>query len=190
MPRSYCSRCQFPLKTCLCSAIQAKEAITPVLIIQHTVESQHAKNTARLLKLCIPNVKLTQGRCSHDFHELYEHYQSTKKQVEWSLLYPSDLATPLETYKKNIHSKPLGLIVLDGTWKQAYRLMHLCPWIKHIPQVSFKNPPKSIYNIRKTDVKNSLSTLEAVAQALYLIESYDKSHPLRVLETRMRFFRP
>ena len=51
MPRSYCPRCDYPDRTCLCHAIDRTGYSTRLTILQHPSEAGHAKNTSRLITL-------------------------------------------------------------------------------------------------------------------------------------------
>jgi DTW domain-containing protein YfiP len=71
--------------------------------------------------------------------------------------------------------KPLSLVIIDGTWKKAYRMFMLSKKLQGLPQVCL---PKSIacsgnYSIRKVAKKNALSSLEATCYALAMLESAD-----------------
>ena len=69
-------------------------------------------------------------------------------------------------------TKELCLIILDGTWKKAYRMFALSENLQSLPQVCL---PESLANsgeyvIRKVAKKNALSSLEACCYALALLE--------------------
>ncbi|MGB0937387.1 MAG: tRNA-uridine aminocarboxypropyltransferase [Colwellia sp.] len=79
---------------------------------------------------------------------------------------------PSQTSKSD-NKKELCLIVLDGTWKKAYRMFMLSPMLQTLTQVTL---PESIacagrYQIRKVAKKNALSSLEACCYALMLLEN-------------------
>jgi DTW domain-containing protein YfiP len=99
------------------------------------------------------------------------------------LLYPGEQAKVIEPdlvasltrtqTTESIRKKTLCLIVLDGTWKKAYRMFMLSPMLQALTQVTL---PESIasagrYQIRKVTKKNALSSLEACCYALMLIEN-------------------
>lgn len=178
--RQYCKQCHYPANTCLCFAIQTIESSVKVLIIQHPKEVDHAKNTVRLLKLSLKNlVVLIENQ--DNFKSQLTHYLNLANHP--AIIYPSTTSLPLE----KINNSPLHdlLILLDGSWRQAYGL-----WCRHtrlhpLPQYHFSAPPNSNYTIRHTPRDNSLSTLEAVAYALSQTDVCDVS-PLYHLQDAMQ----
>ena len=102
------------------------------------------------------------------------------------LLYPGPNATSLD--KPNdiiVHSQNLGeskdspvghkehlLILIDGTWPEAKRMVYSSPsLVQQCRQVQFTSKAKSIYSeVRKEPAAHCLSTLEACAQTLVLLD--------------------
>jgi DTW domain-containing protein YfiP len=64
------------------------------------------------------------------------------------------------------------LILIDGTWAEARRMVNGSPLLlEKCQQVQFTSDSESIYNaVRKEPEKHCLSTLEACAEALLLLE--------------------
>lgn len=91
-------------------------------------------------------------------------------------LAPEDLAQHASTSQKSNSQakvKPLCLVILDGTWKKAYRMFMLSTKLAHLPQVSLPEHLANAgqYHIRKVAKKNALSSLEACCYALALLEA-------------------
>ena len=59
--RLRCAACLRPGATCLCDVAAPVAHQAEVLILQHPLESSHAKGTARLLHLCLPRSRLEVG---------------------------------------------------------------------------------------------------------------------------------
>ncbi len=62
------------------------------------------------------------------------------------------------------------LVVLDGTWREARKLLKRNPFLQRLPAVAFTPTQPSDYRIRKQPAAHCLSTIEALAEALSLIE--------------------
>ncbi|WP_239223667.1 DTW domain-containing protein, partial [Comamonas aquatica] len=60
-PRPLCPACLRPAAACLCGCVQPVASAVQVLVLQHPQEAGHAKNTARLLHLCLPGSRLEVG---------------------------------------------------------------------------------------------------------------------------------
>ncbi len=121
MPRPRCERCQRPLDHCLCPLIPALDSRTRVILLQHPSETAHALNTARLAALGLNNAELRIGEVFDDLHDLL-----ATPGYHPVLLFPGDDAQVLTAYGE-AGDKPLLLIVPDGTWRKARKLLYLNP---------------------------------------------------------------
>ena len=178
--RQYCSNCQYPITTCDCSVIRRVECPLSISIIQHPKEVTHAKNTARLIALCLNNVSVVVS--NND-----EHMTSLRTRCETlptALLYPGRDSHSWEQTTASDHALA-HLIVLDGSWRQAFGLWQQHTWLQALPAYHFSSAPPSDYAIRHTDDTAHLSTLEAVAYALSSRFNTDVT-PLYQLQRRMQ----
>ncbi len=164
MPRSYCPQCQRPLSACYCHLVVSKETQTQVTILQHPLETNNAKNTARLLHLCLRNSELLQG----------EKWQTLPLQTGKTpvLLYPPSPEENHSTIKiSDIDPINTQLIVLDGTWRKTRKMLHLSSALKELPRLDITFSEPSHYRIRKAPNEASLSTFEAVYHCLKQLET-------------------
>ncbi|HEK1010758.1 TPA: DTW domain-containing protein [Pseudomonas putida] len=164
MPRPRCERCQRPLDHCLCALIPSLDSRTRVVLLQHPSESTHALNTARLAALGLVNAELRVGEVFEDLGELLNRpgYRPV-------LLFPGEVAQVLTAYG-DVDDTPLLLIVPDGTWRKARKLLYLNPLLDALPRVTLAQVTPSRYRLRKAPEPGALSTLEAVVQALNVLE--------------------
>jgi DTW domain-containing protein YfiP len=170
--RIYCTGCHYPATVCICEALSTLSARQEIIILQHPAESKHAKNTARLITLCMPSVTVLCGEQSTSFSELIN--QCSKDPHRFALIYPSTSSKALEDHPQQFAlPNQKTLIFIDATWRKAFKIWQLNPWLKAIPQWHFATPPATKYRIRKTSVDNGLSTLEALAYTLSVTEKLD-----------------
>lgn len=184
MSRNLCTNCLRPDKSCICAFITAIDNDIHVVILQHPSEVSHAKNTITLLERSLTSCDIIVGENFLDNKQLLavmEKYSSV-------LLYPSHNAQILtdtvvtqlrDTGGDNLTtSKPLCLILLDGTWKKAYKMFMLSSNLQQIPHVCLPESLASAgqYHIRKVAKKNALSSLEACSYALALLECQEANH--------------
>ena len=164
MPRPRCERCQRPLDHCLCPLIPALDSRTRVILLQHRSESTHALNTARLAALGLKNAELRVG-------EVFEGLPALLATPGYrpALLFPGDQARVLAPYQQ-AHDEPLLLIVPDGTWRKARKLLYLNPLLEALPRVTLGAVAPSRYRLRKAPEAGALSTIEAVVAALNALE--------------------
>jgi DTW domain-containing protein YfiP len=189
--RRTCARCQRPTPTCLCACIHPVRADVELLILQHPLEVNAAKGSARLLHLCVTGSRLVAG-------ELFDQTELTTMLHAGArapvLLYPetpdpdSRGIPPPPPLPPAIFSTPsrLRLVVLDGTWRKSRKMLYLNPALHGLPRLPLRAMPPSHYRIRKAHAPDQLSTLEASCHALAQIEGdADKFRP--VLEGFGRF---
>ncbi|MBI6853623.1 DTW domain-containing protein [Pseudomonas cichorii] len=163
MSRARCERCLRPDNHCLCALIPQLDSRTRVLLLQHPSEVSHALNTARLAALGLVNAQLVVG-------EVFEDLQALLNQPGYQarLLFPGEEAQVLAPYSEQ--DLPMLLVVPDGTWRKARKLLHLNPLLAALPRVTLGSVPVSRYRLRKAPGPDALSTLEAVTHALQTLE--------------------
>jgi DTW domain-containing protein YfiP len=164
MPRIQCSRCLRPQSHCLCPLIPRLDSRTRVLLLQHPSEVNHALNTARLAALGLSNAELIVGEVFEDLPALLNQpgYQAR-------LLFPAEDALPLRACAAS--DEPILLVVPDGTWRKARKLLHLNPLLAALPRVTLAEGGVSRYRLRKAPGPGALSTIEAIVQALETLEA-------------------
>ena len=164
--RARCGRCQRPHSHCLCALIPQLQSRTRVLILQHPDESRHALNTARLAALGLVNGELQVGE---QFADLASWLADPAYQA--CLLFPGDDAQPVATIVASASERPLLLVVPDGTWRKARKLLYLNPLLAALPRVCLPVGLESRYRLRKAPMAGALSTLEAIVVALEALEA-------------------
>ncbi|WP_431037166.1 tRNA-uridine aminocarboxypropyltransferase [Pseudomonas yamanorum] len=171
MSRPQCPRCLRPTTHCLCPLIPRLDSRTRVLLLQHPSEVNHALNTARLAALGLVKAQLVVGEVFEDLQALLNPpgYQAR-------LLFPAEDAQPLQAYTPS--DEPLLLVVPDGTWRKARKLLHLNPLLAALPRVTLAEGAVSRYRLRKAPGPGALSTVEAIVQALQVLEAPTSFEPL------------
>src|SRR3989338_10424437 len=66
---------------------------------------------------------------------------------------------------------PLLLVVPDGTWRKARKLLNLNPLLADLPRVVLPAGLQSRYRLRKAPMPGALSTIEAIVSALNTVEA-------------------
>ena len=161
--RPRCPQCTRPLAQCLCSLIPSLPSRTRVLVIQHPDEAKHALNTARFVALGMQNAQLIIAE-TIDNIEQYLQLPGYRACV----LFPGEQAQELSAYQAG--QLPLLLIVPDGTWRKARKILHCNPLLAALPRVTLPAGLTSRYRLRKAPMQESLATVEAVNYALNILE--------------------
>lgn len=171
--RLACTNCLRPQSACICRWVTPVTLDMEVLILQHPLEVDNPKGSARLLHLSLPRSRLLTG-------EVFEAaaWQPPGDSRHNILLYPdlpSDRAAGLPAPPALMPElledlAKLRLVVLDGTWRKSRKLLHLNPALQLLPRLSLQDMPPSSYRIRRAHRPDQLSTLEAVCAALAQLE--------------------
>ncbi len=170
--RLRCTRCRRPETHCLCALIPDVYSDTSIIVIQHPSEAEHALNTARLLVLGLSNATLVTAET------LSPEWEAVLLDPAWhtELLFPSQDALLIAPAANQ--TRPRRLVLLDGTWRKARKLLHLNPVLQSLPHVELPPGLTSRYRLRKAPAVGALSTIEAGVAALTMIEPAKDFHSL------------
>lgn len=145
-----------------------------VLILQHPLEVDQAKGSARLLHLSLAKSQLVTGEkfATSPLAGRYDIllYPDAPQDQTLGLIRPPPLNAAVSLNQLN-HPQAIRLIVLDGTWRKSRKMLFLNPWLQALPRLPLTDLPPSGYLIRKAHKPDQLSTLEAVCAALARLEA-------------------
>jgi len=171
----YCSQCGKARKACICDNIVALDSQVELIILQHPTEEHRPMGTARILSLSLANSRLLVGE---DFREHGELNQLlAEPDVEHFVLYPSDVSLSAADVALPIEKK-IRIILLDGTWKKAFKLWQINTQLHHLPCLHLPEDLKGNYRIRKAPSENALSTVEAGFHVLSMMQPEKDFSPL------------
>lgn len=166
--RPVCLTCLRPARACICAWAVPTANQTDVLLLQHPLETSHAKNSLALLRLSLARHTVAVGEAfPPDQLQLLLHGPEAGK-TQPVLLYPGPPGT--SSFLPDVDGPPPRLVVLDATWRKSRKMLALNPALQALPRLSLSAPPPSQYLIRKAHKPGQLSTLEAVCHALARLE--------------------
>ena len=87
------------------------------------------------------------------------------------LFYPSSTAAELNSEFVEKLTGPVTLVVPDGSWRQAGKVMNRVEALRSVVHVKLPEGPIPRLRLRKESKVGGLSTFEAVARAIGLLES-------------------
>lgn len=163
-PRSVCGRCRRPTSECFCADLQPIATATRVLILQHPRERDVPIGTARLARIGLQNSIL---RIDVDFSQ-DPVVRDCVAAGNAYLLFPGDDAIDVET---TCFPSPITLVVLDGTWNQASKLLKCNPMLAALPRLRLTPSRPSMYGeVRREPAEHCVATIEAIAHVLGYLE--------------------
>jgi DTW domain-containing protein YfiP len=160
--RDVCWRCRRPTRVCWCGDLRPVESQTHVVFVQHPRETRVPVSTCRMAHLSLPNSELHVGLTAVGNPRL----EALCAQPGVAVLFPSEGATDVA----RLTEAPRTLVVVDGTWSNARKVVERCPLLSRLPRVSFTPERPGTYRIRKEPAEHCLSTIEAVTHVLERLE--------------------
>jgi DTW domain-containing protein YfiP len=94
------------------------------------------------------------------------------------LLFPTTNATLLQPLVASRAGEPSLLIVPDGTWREARKIVYANPVLSTLPHLSLPIGEPSEYRVRKAREPAAVSTIEAVVRTLTVLEPEHDFQPV------------
>ena len=157
---------------CLCATVPTVPTRTRVVIVRHHLEQHRSSNTGRLAHAALPNSVIV------------DHGGRGVPAVlppldgAW-LLYPA--GPPADPAKV---PPPSQIVVLDATWSQARRMYRKLGALRGLPVLGLPDAPVPAARLRASPGDGRVSTIEAIARALRLLEGEVAAAPLEELFAR------
>lgn len=168
--------CWLHQEICLCAVVPRLAARTEVVIVRHVAELRLTSNTSRFAALALPNARILEygGGPTFDDGDLVG--------PGTALLYsagPSAAQRPLPS------PLPTRLVVLDGSYRQTRRMYKRIAALRALPELALPPPPVVPLRLRQPPRADGMSTLEAIAHALALLEAPELAPPLLELHAEL-----
>jgi DTW domain-containing protein YfiP len=162
------------MRVCVCADVPVIATRTRIVIVRHRSEQTRSSNTGRLAHLALPN------------SEIIDHA------VEGELVDPARIAQPgtwilwPEGEPRTVAPvpPPARLIILDGTWQQARRMRQRLPGVRGLPVLRLPDQAAQRDRLRESPGFGLVSTIEAIARALRLLEGDEAAAALERLFDR------
>jgi DTW domain-containing protein len=168
----HCPRCLLQDEICVCAILPRVEARTEIVLIQHITELMLTSNTGRFVALSVPSARILGYGGGEPFDA------SPLSEPGTALLYCSGSARPLDFV-------PRRLIVLDGSFRQARRMYKRQAALRELPELALPAPSVTPTRLRRPTHPDGMSTIEAIASALSLIEGAECAAPLWALHAEL-----
>jgi len=163
-----CQRCALHEILCVCKDLEPVQTQCRVSILMHIKEWAKTSNSGRVLHLALSNSEIRiRGRKDHPLETAGLEHSDYRNVV----LFPSESAVSLSATWLAEDPRPVHLIVPDGNWRQAKRMLKREPLLNRLPQVCLPDGLPSRYRLRSHPDPKRVATFEAVARALGILES-------------------
>jgi DTW domain-containing protein YfiP len=149
---------------CVCALVPSLVTRTRLVLVIHRIEARKPTNTGKLAARCIVNSEVVVR--GHEDRPTPPLESDDASQPVF--LFPHPDAVPLESFARS--AKPVTLIVPDGTWRQASKVRARVPGLRDVPCASLPVEERSSYRLRSEAHAHGLSTIEAIARAMGILE--------------------
>lgn len=161
-----CSKCGLPIITCICKSIKEVETKAKFVILSSEKEAYRNTNTANLLKQI--NTKSTEiiiwkrgeipssilSYINNDIYNVYLVFPIMNKEMEIrKAKYNKDNNTPV-------------FIIVDGTWREAWKIIRKSDYLKNLPILSLETNRVSKFTLRRGQEEGNLCTIEVAMELL------------------------
>jgi DTW domain-containing protein YfiP len=171
--RSLCFNCLQPVVTCFCRHLRPFDPGYKFVILIHALELRRRIATGRMAHLCLRDSVLLLG---YDYSENSTlNGLLSDPQYCPVVLYPGQDSlnlTNLTTLERRqvfpSEKKPL-VVVIDGTWSTAKKMLRRSRNLRDLPRICFTPDKPSRFRVRQQPKKECLSTIEAIHQTLDLL---------------------
>ena len=171
--RLRCTDCFQAPQTCYCHLVHPIELNFKFVILIHPIEARKRVATGRMSHLCLKNSILLRG---HN----YSNHNTLNEILNDPDLYPvilhpgepsKNMSTMSQAELKEIcpKDKTLTIIVIDGTWATAKKMLKHSQNLINLPKICFTPDKPSNFRIRKQPHENCYSTIEAIHHVIELI---------------------
>jgi DTW domain-containing protein YfiP len=163
--RPTCHRCLRPASHCYCAHLTPIASRTRVVFLQHPREHRMPIGTARMTNLGLANSELHVA-ADLDCHPRVQALAGGDSRTV--LLFPGpDAVEPWALPD----GPPTTLVVLDGTWIQAQKMLARSEHLRRLTRVAVTPAMPGAYRIRREPAAHCLATVEAVVQVLGRLEN-------------------
>jgi len=162
-----CRTCGVCATACLCDVVPRIDLRTKVCLVIHHRELSRRSNTGLLAIRALVNSEV---RVRGEQRERLDLEDLLTAQYRTFLFYPSADAIELNQALVMQEPTPIQLLVPDGTWRQARKIHSRHPELRELPRVKIRAPSRAIFQLRAQSRPERMATLQAIAEALGVIE--------------------
>ncbi len=173
-----CDDCLIPRAFCVCGVMDPITVSSRVTVVVHYSDVTRKSNTGRLIPSVLTNSEVLIRGTRHEPLDIMRAVQPRYNNL---VLYPSADSIPLTTDFLKNNTLPVNLIVPDGNWNQAGKMEKREKKIAHLQRVHLEISKPSRYRLRTAAHENWISTFEAIARSLGIIENPE-------IQQRMEYF--
>ena len=173
-----CEQCLIAKHYCICEGAEYASCDAAVCLLMYHNESFKPSNTGRLIAEIVPdNYAFRWDRTSPDPALLV--LLNNDKYQPFVIFPAEDVETDrVVTQVETLAGKQPLFIFLDGTWREAKKMIRKSPYLDNLPVLSITAQKLSDYRLRVAPHDHQLGTAEVAIMVLALANEVDASTKL------------
>jgi DTW domain-containing protein YfiP len=170
-----CNKCGLPEINCICDKAPKIKTDAKIWILSTEKEFYRPSNTARLLELINPHsTEIFLWERTEKPEKLIENINDER--YETYLLFPvEDEQAQCRKIEYENTGKIPAFILIDGTWKEARKILRKSDYLNKLPRISLEPNFKSQYDLRRGAAEGNLCTIEAAVEVLKISNEIENS---------------
>jgi len=165
--RPRCPRCRLLLGNCVCARLQAFPCATRLVVVMDRREVRQHSNSGWLAVELLAGASLAVRGLKEREVDLSTVRDSARQAY---LLFPAEGAPVLDAAEVAADGRPVTLVVPDACWRQARRMSRHEVELASLPRRRLPEGLEGRYALREAPAEGHLSTFEAIAAALGVLE--------------------
>ena len=187
-----CDDCYLSSEACICSWRKSMACGIDIALLMHNKEILKPTNTGRLIADCFPKqCHAFEWARTEPSEELLTFIADPTRFC--FILFPGELVPERQVYQNPqpeelaalCGDKTPTVILLDGTWKQARKMLYQSEWLQTPPILSISPEHTANYALRKAPKEHQLSTAEA---GVMVLNAFGETKQARLLNQYFELF--
>lgn len=159
-----CNKCGLPTLTCICNQVNPITTKSKFWILASEREFYRPSSTGRLLKLINPDsTEIFLWERTSPPIKLLDNINTYKGKT--FILFPAEDESSTNKTVDN-PNEGNAFILIDGTWKEARKIVRKSNYLKDLPIISINPDYESNFILRRGRVEGTLCTIEAAMEIL------------------------
>lgn len=172
-----CEGCGVVVPRCVCAGLEKCELPFPLVVVQHGKERSKPTNTVRLLARVVADCRVV--RFALQERPWAAELLGAPDPRRW-LLFPGPHARTLDRASvAELAAQRAPLVVVDGSWRQAGRMVRRGAGLAELPSYSLPPGAPSRWSVRHAPRVEQLCTFESMVRLAQLL---DDPRPAQALD--------
>jgi len=170
-----CKKCGLVEGYCICDYEINLQSKAEFWLLTHENEFSRTNNTGRLIENALETTKVFMWKRQEPPAELLKLMENYDVYLVFSADTEDDQKR-VSTYK--VSTKKTAFLILDGTWKEAKKMIRKSDYLKSLKLLSLSPKKNSAYDLRRNNDLHHICTVEVGVELLKLTGDLNQANQL------------